>query len=306
MRSRAVLTIQILIPLFAKKPLHPLVPLEHDPVSARSAGQGRRPAGALRAPLTAASTLAGLRVCGKGKYVRHAILVAAGLLSPGCSVDLALAHSAPVARATAVDRNAAHIAHASRRFGIPQRWIRAVLHAESAGKERALSPAGAIGLMQIMPHTWAELRTRHRLGRDPYDPHDNILAGTAYLREMWDRYGDVNAMLAAYNAGPARYDRHLASGRPLPAQTRAYVASLAAMLGGERPSKIALEAPRPPDWREAAKFIERTISASVSHQPSPDRFRNSPRSASTATQDSSGVGRREEIFVIRNGHAGRP
>ena len=49
-----------------------------------------------------------------------------------------------------------------------------------------------------MPDTWAGLRVRYRLGRDPYDPRDNILAGTAYLREMWDRYGNVAAMLAAF------------------------------------------------------------------------------------------------------------
>lgn len=306
MLSSAILTTRFLIPLFAKKPPHPFVPLEHNPVSARSEGQGRRLAGALRAPLTAASTLAGLWVHGKGRYVRHAILVTAGLLSPCSSIDTALAHSAPVVRSKAADRNAVHIAHASRRFGIPQRWIRAVLYAESAGKERALSAAGAMGLMQIMPHTWVELRRRHRLGSNPYDPHDNILAGTAYLREMWDRYGEVDAMLAAYNAGPARYDRHLASGRPLPAETRAYVASLATMLGGERPFKLALEVLRPLDWREASMFIERTIGASVSPPPSADRFRNSPRSAAPARQDISGSGRREDIFVIRNGGAGWP
>ncbi|MFX9653434.1 lytic transglycosylase domain-containing protein, partial [Acinetobacter baumannii] len=86
---------------------------------------------------------------------------------------------------------------------------------------------------QIMPDTWAELRTRYGLGRDPYTPRDNILAGAAYLREMWDRYGDIGAMLAAYNAGPARYDEHRATGRPLPAETRAYVDFLAPALRGE-------------------------------------------------------------------------
>lgn len=113
------------------------------------------------------------------------------------------------------------------------------MRAESAGDVRAVSSAGAIGLMQVMPDTWTELRARYSLGRGPYDPHDNILAGTAYLRELWGRYGKVAAMLAAYNAGPARYDEHRATGRPLPAETRKYVASLALALRGERPSKIA-------------------------------------------------------------------
>ena len=75
------------------------------------------------------------------------------------------------------------------------------MQAESGGDARALSPKGAMGLMQIMPGTWAELRLRYGLGADPYDPHDNITAGAAYLREMHDRYGEPG-FLAAYNAGP--------------------------------------------------------------------------------------------------------
>jgi soluble lytic murein transglycosylase-like protein len=98
---------------------------------------------------------------------------------------------------------------------------------------RAISAAGAMGLMQIMPATWAELRLRHRLGGDVYDPRDNILAGTAYLRELHDRYGSVAAMLAAYNAGPGRYEASL-SGRPLPAETRAYVAAIAPIMTAAR------------------------------------------------------------------------
>ena len=102
---------------------------------------------------------------------------------------------------------------------------------ESGGDPRAVSPAGAMGLMQIMPKTYAELRARHRLGPNAYDPRDNILAGAAYLREMFDRYGSPG-FLAAYNAGPLRYDQHLATGRPLPAETRTYVAMLSPMIGG--------------------------------------------------------------------------
>jgi soluble lytic murein transglycosylase-like protein len=183
--------------------------------------------------------------------------MAIGALSLCGTSSVSIAQSAPIVRTATADPYAAHITEASRRFGIPERWIRAVLRAESAGDARAISSAGAMGLMQVMPDTWAELRVRHRLGRNPYDPHDNILAGTAYLREMWDHYGDVAAMLAAYNAGPARYDEHRAKGRPLPAETRAYVASLAPALRGERPSKIALVTRRPLDWREAAIFIVR-------------------------------------------------
>jgi hypothetical protein len=72
--------------------------------------------------------------------------------------------------------------------------------------------------------------SRQRIGANPCDPHDNILGGTAYLREILDRYGSPG-FLAAYNAGPARYDEHLIKGRPLPGETQDYVAKLAPMIG---------------------------------------------------------------------------
>ena len=76
------------------------------------------------------------------------------------------------------------------------------MHVESIGDVRARSPKGAMGLMQIMPETYAALRARYALGANPYDPRDNILAGAAFLRELHDRYG-TPGFLAAYNAGPA-------------------------------------------------------------------------------------------------------
>ncbi|GAB5471673.1 MAG: hypothetical protein Kilf2KO_47030 [Rhodospirillales bacterium] len=125
------------------------------------------------------------------------------------------------------------IAEAAQRFAIPERWIRAVMQAESAGDPTAVSDAGAMGLMQIMPATWADLRAAHGLGDDAFDPRDNVLAGAAYLREMYDRFG-APGFLAAYNAGPERYAEHLATGRPLPRETRAYVAALAPSLPARR------------------------------------------------------------------------
>src|SRR5271165_7058 len=127
----------------------------------------------------------------------------------------------------------AFVAEASQRFSIPANWIRAVMRIESAGDVRAVSPKGAMGLMQIMPKTYAGLRARHHLGPDAYNPRDNILAGAPYLREMLDRYG-APGFLAAYNAGPARYDEHLATGRPLPPETQTYVAILSPMIGGRQ------------------------------------------------------------------------
>ncbi|MBZ9674065.1 lytic transglycosylase domain-containing protein [Mesorhizobium sp. ESP7-2] len=171
----------------------------------------------------------------------------------------AAGQSAPVSRKSAHDPYAAHIAEASHRFRIPQRWIRAVMQLESARDLRALSPKGAVGLMQIMPGTWAELRLRHQLGRDPYDPHDNILAGTAYLRELYDRYGSPG-FLAAYNAGPGRYEASL-KGLPLPAETRAYVAKLRPFWGGgDAPGLLTASHARAVTWRAAPLFIGRPAS----------------------------------------------
>jgi hypothetical protein len=130
---------------------------------------------------------------------------------------------------------AGFINEAAQRFAIAPNWIRSVQRIESAGDVHARSPKGAMGLMQIMPATWAELRVRYNLGNDPYDPHDNILAGTAYLRELLDRYGSPG-VFAAYNAGPSRYEEHLAGGS-LPDETRAYVAKLANLLAVELPPR---------------------------------------------------------------------
>ncbi len=187
---------------------------------------------------------------------RMALLLLSGLSFAGVMPVVTMAQGAPIARLSPRDPYAAHIAEASQRFGIPERWIRTVLRAESAGDVRAISEAGAIGLMQVMPDTWAVLRDRYQLGRDPWEPRDNILAGTAYMREMWDRYGNVAAMLAAYNAGPDRYDEHRASGRPLPAETRAYIATLAPVLGGAAASNTPAGKPTSPrDWRAAPLFV---------------------------------------------------
>ena len=171
-----------------------------------------------------------------------------------------------------------HIADAARRFGIPQPWIRAVMEVESAGNPRAVSHAGAMGLMQIMPGTWAELRAAHRLGDDPFDPRDNILAGTAYLRQMYDRFGSPG-FLAAYNAGPARYQNHLDTGRALPQETRHYLAILAPLIREGTDVVRAVNRPqRPQDWRDAPLFV-----ATVEDQQTPDN--DAQRIASNGSHD---------------------
>lgn len=123
-----------------------------------------------------------------------------------------------------------HVGAAAARFGVPEAWVLRVIAAESGGRTHLggrpiTSSAGAMGLMQVMPATWASLRARYRLGPDPHDPRDNIIAGTAYLRDMYDRFGHPG-LFAAYNAGPGRYGDYLARGRPLPRETRDYVAKI--------------------------------------------------------------------------------
>ena len=124
------------------------------------------------------------------------------------------------------------IAEAASRFGLPKKWIRDVMRVESGGvamnEGRPLvSSAGAMGLMQLMPATWHDMQGQLRLGSNPFDPHDNIIAGSAYLKRMYDRFG-YPGMFAAYNVGPTRYAA-LLLGHPLPAETRAYVKRLVRM-----------------------------------------------------------------------------
>jgi soluble lytic murein transglycosylase-like protein len=128
-------------------------------------------------------------------------------------------------------------AKASKRFGVPLLWINAVMRLESGGRtmltenQRMISDKGALGLMQVLPGTFAEMREQYRLGADPFDPRANINAGSAYLAWLHRKYG-YPAMFAAYNAGPGQVDDVLAHTRALPAETRAYLAGIDKILGG--------------------------------------------------------------------------
>lgn len=160
-------------------------------------------------------------------------------------------------RSESVDRFAEFIEEASARFALPARWIRAVMQVESSGDVHAISSRGAMGLMQLMPGTWVELSVRYGLGLDPFDPRDNILAGSGYLKEMYDRFGTAG-FLAAYHAGPARYEQYLATGQPLPPETIAYIASVTPLLGNEQAEPAIFRIKRAIPWREASLFVERT------------------------------------------------
>lgn len=188
-------------------------------------------------------------------------------------------------RAESVEQWRPHITEASERFGIPSAWIERVMRAESGGRTRLggrpiTSHAGAMGLMQLMPGTWREMRAALGLGADPHNPRDNIIAGTAYLRLMHDRFG-YPGLFAAYNAGPQRYARHLATGRPLPGETRAYVIKVAGR---------AMATPSDPPSPRAATMLTRvapTTAAGPRARPDPPAttlfvvLRPEPRSATS-------------------------
>ncbi len=284
------------IPLIDLAPINPLDPIAHRTAVARNGGEGRRPV--FRETLTSSDDVRPENVGrqrslalgrsehdGKLMAVRDGgacaavppiitMLIASTMIimmaAPSSAESLSevlppaasAAHDGASTRSSTVvpttDPWAAHVAEAAKRFAIPERWIRAVMAIESVGDPAALSPEGAIGLMQIMPVTWDELRAKHRLGNDPWQPRDNILAGAAYLREMHNRYGSVAAMLAAYNAGPARYDAHLATGRALPAETIDYVAKITPMIDGTVSIARSRGSSSRRPWSRAPLFVARS------------------------------------------------
>jgi len=164
-----------------------------------------------------------------------------------------------------------YISEASARFDVPPTWIREVMQVESHGYqfrptgELTTSPVGAMGLMQLMPETYDDMRARYGLGTDAYEPHDNILAGTAYLREMYDAFG-TPGFLAAYNAGPNRLQAYLSNHGPLPDETRRYVKIIGSRIAGTYPAsrspaeqvamnQIPLDIPRGIRWAPHRSYM---------------------------------------------------
>lgn len=186
------------------------------------------------------------------------VTLAGIVLAVGCPLFASASASAQGAGACA-----RHAPEAARRSGLSVGIVLRVMHAESRGRPRAVSPKRAMGCMQIMPGTWAYLTRRHALGGDPFDPRMNMIGGALYLAELARQFGFPGAY-SAYNAGPGRYQRHMRRGVPLPAETVAYTAQITG--GAPMPARSAVVAEKQtaPRWQEAGLFMAVTPSRSPS------------------------------------------
>lgn len=229
---------------------------------------------------------------------RVALLLLSGL-SFACAMPVrTFAEPSAAAQLSSRDPYGEYIAEAAQRFEFPAAWIKGVMHAESDGDPRATSPKGAMGLMQVMPQTWAELRVRYRLGDDAYEPHDNIIAGAAYIRELFDRYGSPG-WIAAYNAGPSRYEASL-MGQALPAETRAYVATVAPNFdGGVEPGSTDSTTAEPHGWTGAPLFIAQRDRGPTADPVSAERAAHGAMAATTLRDVSAIVPQSDGLFVAR-------
>jgi membrane-bound lytic murein transglycosylase B len=235
--------------------------------------------------------------------MRRAFLLLASVTAFAMPAVAVHAQASPMVARSASDSYADLIAEAAQRFAIPASWIRAIMRVESRGDRRATSPKGAMGLMQLMPETWAALRARYGLGRDPFDPHDNILAGAAFLREMHDRYGSPG-FLAAYNAGPGRYEDYRDRRRPLPPETTAYVAALVPFVGdGATDGPVLVAASGPPSWTQAPLFIARSASAEPADR-APPKQPSSDAPTVVAVRDLSAIAPQPDGLFVHVSSAG--
>jgi hypothetical protein len=292
------------IPLFGRMLHHSSVSAEIPAAAVRSSGLGRSVGRRVSAPpCMEASTVERWRIVGTA-VCRTALVTMLVTMTNVAAMAQAATSVAPLQHHAINDPIADFIAEASRRFGVPAAWIRVVMRAESAGDARAVSSAGAMGLMQIMPNTWAELRARYGLGADPFDARDNIHAGAAYLRELHDRYG-APGFLAAYHAGPGRYDDHLANGRPLPVETDAYLAEVIPAIDAGSPDD-RLVATDPLAWTQAPLFVARGRGGSAGEPASGQRPID--RTSSEGSSNSMAVlaSRSDGLFVQRASRSRQP
>jgi len=160
---------------------------------------------------------------------------------------------------------AEHAPEAALRSRLSLDVVLRVMRVESAGRRSAVSHKGAMGCMQIMPGTWAYLTRRYALGPDPFAPRMNMIGGALYLAELAARYGFPGAY-SAYNAGPGRYERHVARGVPLPRETVAYTARMTGRAQAREIGTTREGLPSAPRWQEAGLFLTPPAPRSVEGQ----------------------------------------
>lgn len=277
---------------------HSAVATKFSKFAARSRGQGLPPSWRQRAPSwTAASSPA------RGRFARRVLVVVAASAIATC-VSIRETGGEPLSpghpSSSVDDPLNGFIAEASERFGLPTAWIRAIVRHGRDGSARVARRKGAVGLMQLMPETWAELRPRYALGDDQFDPRDSILAGTAHLREMYDRYR-LKEFFAAYYMGPTRYDEHLKSGLPLPADVQTFVAVLAPLI--EPGLKDVVGSPdraNVASWRKSPLFVVRSKRSS-SDNPSAASAPTERSTSSQSTTDRQAFAPHSNGLFVRRG-----
>jgi soluble lytic murein transglycosylase-like protein len=193
------------------------------------------------------------------------------------------------------------IAEASKRFGVPISWVRAVMQIESGGRTMLAeglpmtSTQGAMGLMQLMPETYDDMRRAYGLGHDPYDPHDNIIAGTAYLRFLRGKYG-YPQMFAAYNDGPGNLEARLKSGNMLPMETQLYLVNVVSTVetGHRATGGLSVSLTRP----DGSKVAIDAGSVTAVRAAFPDEYTPGVLSVVTIGKKKQGV--REDVSFVRS------
>ena len=181
--------------------------------------------------------------------------MSAGSLRRLCAIVLlagGISSTAQSARPRTGNVCAGYAVEAASRARLSVDIVLRVMMAESGGNARIVSPKGAMGCMQIMPATWTYLSARYNLGADPFDPRRNMIGGAMYLAELSARYGLAGA-IAAYNAGPGRYERYASGSKALPAETIAYVQRIGASARSPAAGPVAV----PARWQEAGLFLVR-------------------------------------------------
>lgn len=317
------------IPLIGRTTINPLDPIAHRAAVARSGGQGRRPVfreadtswdAARPENVSRRQSLALDRSEHDGRLMAHRDGGACAAVPPIMAMLVAcvlivgvLSHAAaeppserPPQVAASSDPWAEYVVEAAERFEIPAQWIRAVMAAESGGDASSRSPRGAIGLMQIMPATWAELHARFALGDDPFEPRANILAGAAYLRQMHERYGTVEAMLGAYNASPQRFDAYRKGGRALPAETVRYIAKVTPMIAGVEPNGPSAGRNVELSWQLSPLFVTRASVAGRNDPASADPPSARPSKDPVVVDQSALAPLADGLFVSKPAASGRP